>query len=67
MTPKDASPRSEGFQYATGKEQRRITNSLRMNEASGPKRMRLSAVVVSGDKSKIQRCKNTVLYWNLEC
>ena len=37
MTPKDASPRSEGVQYATGKEQRRITNSLKMNEASGPK------------------------------
>ena len=39
MTPKDASPRSEVVQYATGKEQRRITNSLRMNEASGPKQM----------------------------
>ena len=57
MTPKDASPRSEGVQYATGKEQRRITNSLRMNEASGPKQMQPSAVDVLGYKSKIQCCK----------
>ena len=35
MTPKDESPRSEDVQYATGEEQRRITNNPRMNEAAG--------------------------------
>ena len=52
MTPKDKSPRSEDVQYAIG-EERRITNSPRMNEAVGPKRIRYSVVDVSGDKSKI--------------
>ena len=32
MTPEDEPPRSEGVQYATGEEQRAITNSSRMNE-----------------------------------
>ena len=52
MTPKDKSPRSEDVQYAIG-EERRITNSPRMNEAVGPKRIRYSVVDVSGYKSKI--------------
>ena len=39
MTPKDEFPRSEGVQYATGEEQTRITNSPRMNEVVGPKRI----------------------------
>ena len=30
-------PRAEGVQYATGEEQRAITNSFRKNEAVGPK------------------------------
>ena len=55
MTPKDASPRSEGVQYATGKEQRRITNSLRMNEETEPKQKQYPVVDVTGDGSKI-RC-----------
>ena len=41
MTPKDKSPRSENVPYATGEEQRRITNSPRMNEAAGPKWIRI--------------------------
>ena len=49
MTPKDESPRSEGVQYATAEEQRRITNSPRMNEAAGPKQIQPSVVDVSGD------------------
>ena len=57
MMPKDASPRSEVDQYATGKEQRRITNSLRMNEAAGTKQIQPSVVDVSGDESKILCCK----------
>jgi len=32
MTPEDEFPRSEGAQYATGEEQRAITNSSRKNE-----------------------------------
>ena len=37
MTLKDERPRSEGVQYATGEEWRTTTNSLRKNEAAGPK------------------------------
>ena len=37
MTLKDERPRSEGVQYATGEERRTTTNSLRKNEAAGPK------------------------------
>ena len=37
MTLKDERPRSEGVQYATGEEQRTTANSLRKNEAAGPK------------------------------
>ena len=37
----------------TGEEQRKITNSSRKNEASGPKRKQHSVVDVSGDESKI--------------
>ena len=37
MTLKEESPRSEGFQYATGEEQRGATNSPRKNEVAGPK------------------------------
>ena len=36
MTLKDESPRLEGVQYATGKEQMEITNISRKNEAAGP-------------------------------
>ena len=39
MTLKDESPRSEGVQYATGGEWRRITNSPETNEAAGPKQI----------------------------
>ena len=46
-------PRSEGVQYATGEEQRAITNSCRKKEATGTKWKRCSVVDVSGDESKI--------------
>ena len=52
MTRKDKSPRSEGVQYATGGEQRKIINSPRMNEAAGPKQILYSVVDVSGDAAK---------------
>ena len=51
MTPKDESPRSEGVQYATREEQRKITNSPRRSEVAGPKEIRHSVVDVSGDYS----------------
>ena len=58
MTLKDESPRSEGVQYATGEERRRITFIPRMNE---------SVVDVSGDKSKIRCCKEQYCIgtWNV--
>ena len=37
MTPEDETPRLEDVQYATGEEQRAITNSFRKNAAVGPK------------------------------
>ena len=55
MTPKDESPRSEGIQYVTWEEQRRITNRPRMNEAARPKQIQRSVLDVSGNESKI-RC-----------
>ena len=67
MTPKDECPRWEGVQYATGEEQRAITNSSRKNEVTGPKQKRPSAVDVSGDESKIQCCKEQYCIgtWNV--
>ena len=49
MTSKDEFLRSESAQYATAEEQRRITNSPRMNEAVWPKQIQPSVVDVSGD------------------
>ena len=48
-----SSPRSEGVQYATDKEQRGSTNSSRKNEAAGPKWKQRSVVDVSGGESKV--------------
>ena len=53
MTPEDESHRSEGVQYATGEEQRAITNSSRKNEAVGLKQKRCSVVNMSGGESKV--------------
>ena len=67
MTLKDESPISESARYITGEEQRRITNSPRMNEAAGAKQVQHSAADVSGDESKIQCCKEQYCIgtWNL--
>ena len=51
MTPEDEPPRLESVQYATGKEQRAITNSSRKKEAAGPKQKQCSLVGVSGCQS----------------
>ena len=50
-------PTLEGVQYATGEEQRAITNSSGMNEVAGPKRKQRPVVDVSGGESKVQCCK----------
>ena len=36
-TPEDELPRPEGVQYATGEEQRAITNNSKKNEVTGTK------------------------------
>ena len=53
MVPKDKPTRLEAVQYATGEEQRAITNSSRENEVAGPKQKRCSVVDVSGGESKV--------------
>ena len=63
MTPKDESPKSESVQYTTAEEQRRITNSPKMNEAAGPKWIECSFADVPGDKSKIPYCKESIVWY----
>ena len=53
MTPEDELPRSESVQYASGEEQKAITNSSRKNEAAGPKQKSCLVVDVSGGESKV--------------
>ena len=60
MTPEDQHPRSEGVQYATGEEQRAITNSSRKNEVAEPNWKCHSVMDVSGGKSKIQCYKKNI-------
>ena len=56
MTLEDEPPRPESVQYATGEEQRAITNSSRKNEAARPRQKRRSVVNVSGSESNVQYC-----------
>ena len=67
MTLKDELPRLEGVQYATGEEQRAITNSSRKNEATGPKWKWLPVADVSGGESKVWCCKEQYYIgtWNV--
>ena len=53
MTLEDGPPRLEGLQYATGEEQKAITNSSRKNEVAGPKWKQCSVVDVSGGDSNV--------------
>ena len=64
MTMKDELPRSVGTQYATGEEWR---NSSRKNEEAEPKGKQRPAVVVTGDRSKAQCCKEQYCIgtWNV--
>ena len=62
-TLKDALPRSIGGQYATGDQ---LRNNSRKNEETKPKQKQHPVVDVTGDRSKVQCCKEQY-YRNLEC
>ena len=57
-------PRSLGSQYATGGQ---WTNNFRKNEGMEPKQKQYPVVAVTGDRSKIQCCKEQYCIgtWNL--
>ena len=57
-TLKDELPRSVGAQYATGDQWR---NNSRKNEGMDPKQKQNPAVDLTGDRSKVQCCKEQ--YW----
>ena len=63
-TLKEELPRSAGAQYATGDQWR---NNSRKNERMEPKQKHHPAVDVTGDRSKVQCCKEQYLIrtWNV--
>ena len=63
-TLKDELLRSIGVQYATGDQ---WTNNSRKNEEMEPKQKQYPAVVVTGDRSKVQCCKEQYCIgtWNV--
>ena len=62
--PKEELPRSLGAQYATGNQWR---NNSRKNEETEPKQKQYPAVDVTGDRSKVQCCKQQYCIgtWNV--
>ena len=60
-------PRLEGVPYATGEEQRAVTNSSRKNDVVGPKQKWHSFVGLSGGESKVWHCKKLYCIgtWNV--
>ena len=62
-TLKDELPRSVGAQYATGDQWR---NNSRKNEETEPKQKQHPVVDVTGDRSKVQCCKEQycIEAWN---
>ena len=62
--PKEELPRSLGAQYATGDQRR---NNSRKNEGMEPKQKQYPVVDVTGDRSKIRRCKEQYCIgtWNV--
>ena len=64
MTVKDELPRSVGAQYATGDQWR---NTSRKNEGMEPKQKQYPVVDVTGDRSKVQCCKEQYYIgtWNV--
>ena len=63
-TLKDELPRSVCAQYATGDQWR---NNSRKNEGMVPKQKQYPLVDVTGDRSKVQCCKEQYCSRNLEC
>ena len=63
-TLKDEPPRSVGDKYITGNQWR---NNSRKNEEMGPKQKQHPAVNVTGDRSKVQCCKEQycIGIWNV--
>ena len=63
-TLKDKLPRSVGVQYATGDQWR---NNSRKNEETEPKQKQHPVVDMTGDRSKIQCCKEQYCIgtWNV--
>ena len=63
-TLKDELPRSVGAQYATGDQWR---NSSRKNEGMEPKQKQYPVMDVTGDRSKVQCCKEQYCIgtWNV--
>jgi len=64
MALKDELPRLVDAQYATGEEQR---NNSRKNEEMETKQKQHTAVDVTGDRSKVQCCKEQYCNRNLKC
>ena len=64
-TLKDELPRLVGAQYATGDQRR---NNSRKNEEMEPKQKQHPAVDVTGDRSKVQSCKEQYCIgtWNVK-
>ena len=64
MTLKDELPRLVGAQYVTGEEWR---NNSRKTEEMEPKQKQRPVVTVTGDKSKVQCCKEQycIGIWNV--
>ena len=62
--PKEELPRSLGAQYATGDQRR---NNYRKNEGIEPKQKQYPVVDVTGDRSKVQCCKEQYCIgtWNV--
>ena len=64
MTLKDELPRSVGAQYATGEQWK---NNSKKNEEMEPKQKQYPAVDVTGDRRKVQCCKEQYCIgtWNV--
>ena len=67
MSPDHEPPRSKGGQHATEKEQRSITNTSSKDESTKQKWKRHSNVIVTGEESKLQCCKEEYCIgaWNV--
>ena len=63
-TLKDELPRSVGTKYAPGDQCRK---NSRKNEGMEPKKNQHPVVNGTGDRSKVQCCKDSILHKNLEC